>query len=89
MIRKIKFAFVVCTGFRELYKFREVGVYVFRIYFYIFFLGIITVSDKVALLIGNKDYDHSEKLGKLYHPTNDVRDIAGVLQSIGFKVGNT
>ena len=48
---------------------------------------ILAVFDKVALLIGNKDYDHSEKLGKLYHPTNDVRDIAGVLQSIGFKVG--
>lgn len=44
------------------------------------------VYDKVALLIGNKDYEHYEKLGKLYHPTNDVRDIAGVLQSIGFKV---
>lgn len=44
------------------------------------------VFDKVALLIGNKDYKYSEKLGKLYHPTNDVRDIAGVLQSIGFKV---
>ncbi|CAB3989272.1 mucosa-associated lymphoid tissue lymphoma translocation 1 homolog [Paramuricea clavata] len=44
------------------------------------------VCDKVALLIGNRDYDHCDKLGKLYHPTNDVRDIAGVLQSIGFKV---
>ena len=44
------------------------------------------VCDKVALLIGNRDYDHYDKLGKLYHPTNDVRDIAGVLQSIGFKV---
>ena len=47
----------------------------------------IPVCDKVALLIGNRDYDHYDKLGKLYHPTNDVRDIAGVLQSIGFKVG--
>ncbi|XP_028399098.1 mucosa-associated lymphoid tissue lymphoma translocation protein 1 homolog isoform X3 [Dendronephthya gigantea] len=44
------------------------------------------VCDKVALLIGNKDYDHCDKLGKLYHPTNDVADIAGVLRSIGFKV---
>ena len=48
----------------------------------------LLVFDKVALLIGNKDYRYSEKLGKLYHPTNDVRDIAGVLQSIGFKVFN-
>lgn len=44
------------------------------------------VCDKVALLIGNRDYDHGDKLGMLYHPTNDVRDLAGVLQSIGFKV---
>ena len=47
---------------------------------------VFSVCDKVALLIGNKDYVHYNELGKLYQPTNDVRDIAGVLQSIGFKV---
>ncbi|XP_031573654.1 mucosa-associated lymphoid tissue lymphoma translocation protein 1 homolog [Actinia tenebrosa] len=43
------------------------------------------VSDKIALLIGNKDYKNG-KLSKLYHPTNDVCDLAGMLRSIGFKV---
>ena len=45
-----------------------------------------TCSDKVALLIGNQTYKYADVHGVLYHPMNDVCDLAGVLTSIGFKV---
>lgn len=41
---------------------------------------------KVALLVGNENYVHQEKLGLLVHPLNDTREIAGMLASIGFTV---
>ncbi len=40
--------------------------------------------DKVALLVGNKKYHKSELL--LNTPDRDAQDLAGVLQSAGFKV---
>lgn len=40
--------------------------------------------DKVALLIGNKNYRQSTL--KLNTPENDAQDLAGVLRSAGFKV---
>lgn len=43
------------------------------------------VANKVALLIGNKDYGH-QQLGKLFHPINDVCDFTGRLINMGFKV---
>ncbi|PFX27714.1 mucosa-associated lymphoid tissue lymphoma translocation protein 1-like [Stylophora pistillata] len=43
------------------------------------------VANKVALLIGNKDYRH-QQLGKLFHPINDVCDFTGRLINMGFKV---
>lgn len=45
------------------------------------------VANKVALLIGNKDYQHAQQLGKLFHPINDVCDLTGGLLNMnGFKV---
>lgn len=41
-------------------------------------------SDKVALLIGNKNY-HVETL-QLNTPENDTQDLAGILRSANFKV---
>ena len=41
-------------------------------------------SDKVALLIGNKNY-HVKSL-KLNTPENDTQDLAGILRSADFKV---
>lgn len=41
-------------------------------------------SDKVALLIGNKDY-HVKTL-KLNTPENDTQDLCGILRSADFKV---
>lgn len=61
---------------------RRCVISILCIYDFVSFL--VSVSDKIALLIGNKDYENN--LGKLYHPTNDVSDLAGLLTSIGFKV---
>lgn len=45
------------------------------------------VANKVALLMGNKDYQYSQQLGKLFHPINDVCDLTGrLLDMNGFKV---
>ncbi|KAJ7371511.1 hypothetical protein OS493_024850 [Desmophyllum pertusum] len=44
------------------------------------------VANKVALLIGNKDYRFQQELGKLFHPINDVCDFTGRLLNMGFKV---
>ncbi|KAL9987618.1 hypothetical protein ACROYT_G001958 [Oculina patagonica] len=43
------------------------------------------VANKVALLIGNKDY-RFQQLGRLFHPINDVCDLNGRLVNMGFKV---
>ena len=43
------------------------------------------VTDKVALLIGNKDY-LCEKLRGLFYPETDTQDIAKALMELGFKV---
>ena len=52
-----------------------------------FALISLSVANKVALLIGNKDYQHSQQLGKLFHPINDVCDLTGRLLNMnGFKV---
>lgn len=44
-----------------------------------------TVANKVALLIGNKDYQ-VQQLGQLFHPINDACDLTGRLVNMGFKV---
>ena len=50
-------------------------------------LHFSSVANKVALLIGNKDYHHDHQLGELFHPINDVCDLTGRLLNMnGFKV---
>ncbi|EDO37454.1 predicted protein [Nematostella vectensis] len=61
----------------EFYKLLVKGTYA---------LFYFAANDKVALLIGNKDYKMAQHLNTLFHPLNDVCDLAGVLRSIGFKV---
>ena len=48
-------------------------------------LPFLLVANKVALLIGNKDY-HFQQLGRLFHPINDACDLTGRLVNMGFKV---
>ena len=43
------------------------------------------MSGKVALVIGNKDYE-CEKLKGLFYPETDAFDVALALSSLGFKV---
>ena len=48
---------------------------------------LFTVANKVALLIGNMDYQHGNQLGQLFHPINDVCGLMGSLLNMnGFKV---
>ncbi|XP_028399837.1 uncharacterized protein LOC114523172 isoform X2 [Dendronephthya gigantea] len=42
-------------------------------------------ADKVALVIGNQDYDHHKLRGLLY-PEQDAADVASALTSLNFKV---
>ena len=48
----------------------------------------IVVSDKVALVIGNQQYD-CDKLQGLFYSEKDAFDVAQVLYSLGFKVRNS
>jgi formylglycine-generating enzyme required for sulfatase activity len=41
---------------------------------------------RVALVIGNSDYQHAQNLPKLTNPTNDAEDVAAALRSFGFEV---
>ncbi len=41
---------------------------------------------RVALVIGNSDYQHQENLPKLDNPTNDAEDVAAALRGFGFEV---
>ena len=50
-----------------------------------FFPAVVT--DKVALVIGNKDYE-CEKLRGLFYPETDTQDVAAALWDLGFKVQN-
>lgn len=43
---------------------------------------ISQAASKVALVIGNADYTNAT----LRNPVNDARDMAGVLQDLGFEV---
>ena len=43
-------------------------------------------TGKVALVIGNQNYENAAELGHLVHPVNDSHDIASELQSLDFKV---
>ena len=43
-------------------------------------------TGKVALVIGNQNYENEVELGRLVHPVNDSHDIASELQSLDFKV---
>lgn len=43
-------------------------------------------TQKVALIIGNQDYDHADTLGVLNQPQNDAHDLASTLISMDFKV---
>ena len=45
-----------------------------------------SVSGKMALLIGNKDYRHADRLGHLFHPVNDVCELSASLTALDFKV---
>ncbi|MEM8964521.1 MAG: caspase family protein, partial [Acidobacteriota bacterium] len=40
-------------------------------------------SDRVALVIGNNDYESAERL---YSPVNDANDMAATLRELGFDV---
>lgn len=64
--------------------FKFTGVIVFS---YSVSIHFLSVANKVALLIGNKDYQHAQRLGELFHPINDVCDLTGRLLNMnGFKV---
>lgn len=41
---------------------------------------------RIALVIGNSDYQYSDSLPKLDNPTNDAEDIAAALRSFDFEV---
>ncbi len=41
---------------------------------------------RVALIIGNSDYQFTDTLPKLQNPTNDAQDMARVLREFGFEV---
>jgi formylglycine-generating enzyme required for sulfatase activity len=41
---------------------------------------------RIALIIGNGDYQHSDNLPKLANPVNDAEDIAKALRGFGFEV---
>ena len=43
-------------------------------------------TEKIALVIGNENYRHQDKLGQLVHPVNDAHDVAAELRSLDFKV---
>jgi len=43
-------------------------------------------TEKIALVIGNENYLHQDKLGQLVHPVNDAHDVAAELRSLDFKV---
>lgn len=45
-----------------------------------------TSGKRVALVIGNGDYQYSDKLPKLDNPTHDAEDIARALRGFGFEV---
>ena len=47
------------------------------------FVGVVNAQDKVALLIGNYNY---QKIEKLQNPSKDIDELGKVLESIGFKV---
>ncbi len=47
------------------------------------FPGLATAETRVALVIGNSDY---ENVGKLVNPANDARDVGAALESSGFTV---
>ena len=53
--------------------------------FSFFSLSYAVVSDKVALVIGNQQYQ-CEKLQGLFYSEKDAYDVAHVLSSLGFKV---
>ena len=46
----------------------------------------VVVSDKVALVVGNKDYE-CERLRGLFYPERDAEEVAKALCELGFKVG--
>lgn len=51
--------------------------------FILLFVSVVNAQDKVALLIGNYDY---EKIGKLQNSSTDIDALAKTLESIGFHV---
>ena len=53
--------------------------------FSFFPLSYTVVSDKVALVIGNQQYQ-CEKLQGLFYSEKDAYDVAHVLSNLGFKV---
>ena len=53
--------------------------------FSFFFFSCAVVTDKVALVIGNQQYQY-EKLQGLFYSEKDAYDVAHVLSKLGFKV---
>ncbi len=47
------------------------------------FLGAVSASDRIALIIGNSNY---QQLGQLRNPVNDAQDLGAVLKQLGFSV---
>jgi formylglycine-generating enzyme required for sulfatase activity len=45
-----------------------------------------SASKRIALVIGNGNYQHSDNLPKLANPTHDAEDIAAALRGFGFEV---
>jgi hypothetical protein len=49
-------------------------------------LPVAGTARRIALVIGNGDYQHADNLPKLANPTNDAEDIAAALRGFGFEV---
>ena len=54
------------------------------ILFFLLFLNILNANSKIALLIGNQDYDKASL--QLKNPINDIESIEETLEKIGFEV---
>jgi len=54
------------------------------ILFFLLVLNILNANSKIALLIGNQDYDKASL--QLKNPINDIEAIEETLEKIGFEV---
>jgi len=58
-------------------------LYLFILINFIFFASPYTYASRLALVIGNSDYQHESSLS---NPVNDATDVATVLENLGFQV---